>query len=40
MNQVIMAADGAKAVTQIWRDICRVEDSRRTEKRITRLGIA
>jgi thioredoxin reductase (NADPH) len=35
MNQVIVAAsDGAKATTQIWRDIRRVEGSRRPEKTI------
>ena len=33
MNQVIVAAsDGAKAATQIWRDIRRAEGSRRAEK--------
>ncbi|MDV3349556.1 NAD(P)/FAD-dependent oxidoreductase [Leptothoe sp. LEGE 181152] len=35
MNQVIVAAsDGAKAATQIWRDIRRVEGSRRAGKAI------
>lgn len=41
MNQVIIAAaDGAKAATQIWRDICRAEGSRRGAKGSSRRAIA